>query len=112
MSKDLHIPIAKTAAGCQPSMVALEEAACRIEPPVNTGSTPHSPHPPTKSVTSDGDRRVSTVLLDSAAPDPILMGEAGAGSAVEVSFHAASHTHLGVRLLCRDAQLRTENGNF
>ena len=35
-----------------------------------------------------------------------------AGRAVEVSFHAASHTHLGVRLLSWYAQLWTENGNF
>ena len=35
-----------------------------------------------------------------------------AGRGVEVSFHAASHTHLGVRLLSRYAQLWTENGNF
>ena len=34
------------------------------------------------------------------------------GSAVEVSFHAASHTHPGVRLLSWHAQLWTENGNF
>ena len=34
------------------------------------------------------------------------------GRAVEVSFHAAGHTHLGVRLISRNAQLWTENGNF
>ena len=77
---------------------------------VYTTSCHDPPHPPTKGVTSNGDRRVSTVLLDGAAPDPILMIEAG--RADEVCMHAASHTHLEVRLLSRDAQLRTENRNF
>ena len=77
---------------------------------VHTTSCHDPPHPPTKGVTSSGDRRVSTVLLDGAAPDPILMIEAG--RAVEVSMHAAGDTYIGVRLFSRDAQLRTENGNF
>ena len=70
MAKDFHIPSSKTAAGSQPSLMALEEAACRIEPPVKIGSTSHL-----VMIRGILPRRIDTALPDGAASHTIPMVE-------------------------------------